>query len=125
MWPTYLVSTSVRWTFEMHSDKDEDSATMHPPMFDMLLISYEPRIKGEAIAISTILPYCEVGNGDIVDINDRFVVLDNRGKKEEIPHEDFSKYIEKTMGDPGKRKKITHLLVQLKESTEIVPIKVS
>ena len=104
----------------MHAFED-DNTIMNLPSYDMLWISYEKPEVGVPPRFTVVLPYCEVANGEIEELNITGVVIKCQEESVQTTHADFVKLIEREM----KNGKITYLMVQMKESPKIIqrPIK--
>jgi len=72
---------------------DNDNNLTDPPNYDMLTI----RFRGDNHDV--VLPYCEVANGDITEIEDNLIKVAVNDKKKNVlklPFADFVKLIEET-----------------------------
>lgn len=96
----------------------DDSATMKLPSYDMLWISYDKPEAGQPPQFTVVLPYCEVANGDIEELNPSGVIIRYNKESVHMPHKDFVKLVEREM----KNGKITYLMVQMKESPKVIQI---
>jgi len=96
----------------------DDSATMNLPSYDMLWISYDKPEPGMPPQFTVVLPYCEVANGDILELNPGGIIIGYAEENINMPYPDFVKLVEREM----KNGKITYLMVQMKESPKIIQI---
>lgn len=95
-------------------DNDDNNLT-DPPNYDMLTI----RFRGDNHDI--VLPYCEVANGDITEIEDNLIKVAVNDKKKNVlklPFADFVKLIEETFDI----KDIVKLMVQKAGSYDNVTV---
>ena len=87
--------------------KDDDMDLTDPPIYDMLTVKF----RGDSFEVT--LPYCEVANGDIRQVeNDKVEIVvtkDSALERVEMCFKDFTKVIETTFD----LKEITQLSVQL------------
>jgi hypothetical protein len=71
-----------------------DNDLIDPPLYDMLNVKFRGDIH------ELYLPYCEVGNGDVTDIDKNSVTLitldDAAQEPTTLPFKDFFKMIEQT-----------------------------
>lgn len=96
---------------------DEQTGLTDPPYFDTLTVQF----RGDNYEVA--LPYCEVANGDIVEINESTVniAVFKEGTKEvlKMAYEDFVAAVEKAFDI----KEIVKLTVQLAESYNTIKIR--
>jgi len=92
--------------------------SMNLPPFDMIWISHDNPEEGMPPQFNTILPYCEIANGEIEELNPGGVIIKYKDESVHMSHADFVKLIEREM----KSGKITYLMVQMKESPKIIQI---
>jgi hypothetical protein len=95
-------------------DNDDNNLT-DPPNYDMLTI----RFRGDNHDV--VLPYCEVANGDITEIEDNLIKVAVNDKKKNVlklPFADFVKLIEETFDI----KDIVKLMVQKAGSYDNVTV---
>jgi hypothetical protein len=85
--------------------EDDDRDLTDPPTYDMLTVKF----RGDSFEVT--LPYCEVANGDItqVDTVEIVVTKDSALERVKMCFKDFAKVIETTFD----LKEITQLSVQL------------
>jgi hypothetical protein len=98
----------------------DDSATMKLPSYDMLWISYDKPEADTPPQFAVVLPYCEVADGDIVELNPGGIVINKKEELINLDYPQFVKLIEKGMQNG----KITYLMVQMKESPKVIQIPV-
>jgi hypothetical protein len=94
---------------------DNDNNLTDPPNYDMLTI----RFRGDNHDV--VLPYCEVANGDITEIEDNLIKVAVNDKKKNVlklPFADFVKLIEETFDI----KDIVKLMVQKAGSYDNVTV---
>lgn len=93
---------------------DGDRDTLEPPRFDTLFIQF----RGDNHEV--VLPYCEVANGDIGELNHAsnsiLITVDN--EKAELSFKDFTSTIEKTFD----LKEIVKLRLQKANTYKILEI---
>jgi len=98
--------------------------TMRLPSFDMLWISFTGDPEG---TFSMIVPYCEVYNGEITDIDSTGVTIHYKDQSMHVPHNEFKEVIEDTLGscvtEQGfKSRKIRSLSVQPRNTADVIQI---
>lgn len=95
---------------------NNDRGLTEPPIYDMLTI----RFRGDMFDIS--LPYCEVANGDITQVENNVIELvvakDDKLDRVKMSFSDFAKVIETTFD----LKEIKELSVQLAGSYDTTRI---
>jgi hypothetical protein len=95
---------------------DEQNGLTDPPYFDTLTVQF----RGDNYEVA--LPYCEVANGDIVEINESAVSISvlNDGKPEllKMVYTDFVSAVEKAFDI----KEIIKLNIQLANSYDTIKI---
>lgn len=93
---------------------NEDNLLDEPPRHDMMSVKF----RGDAETI--VLPYCEVANGDIsnIDTVERHVVILKDKEKVTMTFEDFVKVVETTFDI----KEVVQLSLQKAESYENIQI---
>jgi hypothetical protein len=91
---------------------------MHIPIYDMLWISYDNPEHGAPPEFNLILPYCEVANGEIEELNPEGVVIRYNYDQVTMEHKDFVQLIEREI----KNGRITHLMVQMKGAMKVIQI---
>jgi hypothetical protein len=96
--------------------KDEQNGLTDPPYFDTLTVKF----RGDKYEVA--LPYCEVANGDIVEINESTVSIAvlKEGTKEvlKMAYTDFVAAVEKAFDI----KEIVKLTIQLANSYDTIKI---
>jgi hypothetical protein len=91
-----------------------DKDTLEPPKFDTLFIQF----RGDNHEV--VLPYCEVANGDIGELNQssKSILVEIEKEETTLPFKDFTKTIEKIFD----LKEIVKLRIQKANAYQIFDI---